>query len=241
MAKALSPPRVDTLRLEKISAFPPYTSEQVPRLSPKDVRDMLTAGLRRRNHLFEESGIFIGRIYQGIFDLSQFRKHPAARKAAGDLDELRKEVELVFNAEHPFVQLELTLPAIARLIDHVSSLMEPLIFDEGNPSDSWARYRGTGPQILRTGLSRMCNSWDVHFVADLNGLLKVSDDQIGHFMTVTSSNGNVFANTVACYVSWRWGQVGIDILVWLCRALSDAQSSLAGQCLGCQSCPVVSF
>ncbi|PQE10546.1 hypothetical protein CJF31_00009284 [Rutstroemia sp. NJR-2017a BVV2] len=85
---------------------------------------------------------------------------------------------------------------------------------------TFARYL----EKLRKILGPINNTGDVRFFADLNDLCVILDDQIELFLTVTGSSLlDAFANTAACYISWRWGQRGMDILNWLSQFLLAAR------------------
>ncbi|GFG17890.1 uncharacterized WD repeat-containing protein alr3466 [Aspergillus udagawae] len=80
-----------------------------------------------------------------------------------------------------------------------------------------------GLQELRGGIKNLRDPWDILFFADLNGFWKHLDGEIGSVLTVTGSFQDAFANTASCYVGWRWGHIGIEILNWLSHLLLAAQ------------------
>ncbi|KID85519.1 hypothetical protein MGU_07381 [Metarhizium guizhouense ARSEF 977] len=66
---------------------------------------------------------------------------------------------------------------------------------------------------------------DVCFQVDLSGFFNVKDAKIDSCVTITaltSESGATFANTAKSYVSWRWGNNGVEILHWLPKLFSGA-------------------
>ncbi|GKZ56606.1 hypothetical protein AnigIFM49718_001873 [Aspergillus niger] len=80
-----------------------------------------------------------------------------------------------------------------------------------------------GLQELVRSIKSLRHPWDIVFFADLNGFWKRLDGPINWFLTVTGSFQDAFANTATCYIRWRWGDMGIEILNWLSHLLLAAR------------------
>ncbi|CAH0022661.1 unnamed protein product [Clonostachys rhizophaga] len=205
-----------------ISALPPFTSELTPELTPHDIEDKIASDDRNYINLL---GSFIECIHRGIFLLSLTKaKHPAASKIGDELgdklDQLKVEVDAIFT-RHSFFKLETRLSAIVKLVSTISSDLRvvPSVGAESLSTDA-VGYTKRGRKNFIMALRIVRQVWDVCFFPDLNDFRGILDGPFESFLTVTASSQDAFANTVECYVTWRWGKRGMNILSWLARLLS---------------------
>ncbi|KAF2174672.1 hypothetical protein K469DRAFT_756644 [Zopfia rhizophila CBS 207.26] len=202
----------------------PPTHKAGSYLSAEDIAHRLATDRSARSDELQDR---IASIKQSIFVLSQIKtKSPAIANMEGHLSELQEKIDTVVKAENLVSKLEEALPAIARLIHTFSRMIQGELSEmKERLSESEIRHAEEGQQKLRTILERISNTWDVRIFADLNDFCHLLDDRIDSVLTVTGSSQNAFANTAASYVSWRWGQRGMDILTWLSEFLSAARLS----------------
>jgi hypothetical protein len=218
--------------------LPPIADEVALEISAEDITNKLKMIKRKCS---SQVGHFIRNVTSGIFDLTLDKSN---REAWRELYDLKAMTDQLFFADDHFHTLESELPTIAKLINKISD--QPVMVEaSANLEESSECEDESGFQKLRFGLSIVREMWDVRFFADLNDFQYFADNQIGSLVTVTAASNriqNAFANTLACYVSWRWGDRGRVLMNWLVqfiRALQGLESlpceiNIASQVVHCQ-------
>lgn len=130
------------------------------------------------------------------------------------------EVDAIFT-RYSFFKLETRLSAIVKLVSTISSDLRvvPSVGAESLSTDA-VGYTKRGRKNFIMALRIVRQAWDVCFFPDLNDFRGILDGPFESFLTTTASSQDAFANTVECYVTWRWGKRGMNILSWLARLLS---------------------
>jgi hypothetical protein len=222
---------------EGLPELPPIADEVALEISAEDIANKLKMIKRKCS---SQVGHFIRNVTSGIFDLMD----KSNREAWRELYDLKAMTDQLFFADDHFHTLESGLPTIAKLINKISD--QPVMVEaSANLEESSECEDESGFQKLRFGLSIAREMWDVRFFADLNDFQYFADNQIGSLVTVTAASNrvqNAFANTLACYVSWRWGDRGRVLMNWLVqfiRALQGSESlpceiNIASQVVHCQ-------
>jgi uncharacterized protein YukJ len=139
-----------------------------------------------------------------------------------------KTIQQIFRDEYPDT-------IMTQNVEIETKSFMPMNIDQQGDERKWLEniarlYVEKGPQDLRTLLVLMGETRGVRFSVDLTDFASLLDGRIDSVLIVTGSSQDAFANTAACYVSWHWGQRGMDILNWLSQSLSAAQQSGLNTC-----------
>lgn len=194
--------------------LPPFTDDPLSGYSTEAVANELAAA--RRARLWEHKG-WSSSLARNIETLPQLKTNFPAVQAEDDLYKHQERVQTLARAEHLAPRHDETLSTITGSISTIA-----VVSSADSPRPTTEEGFRQAKAALWEILGLIKDTLDVGFSVDLSDFCNRQGVPIDSFVTVTTLSGAAFANTAACYVSWRWGQKGMRILHWLPKVVSAA-------------------
>ncbi|KAH0597672.1 hypothetical protein MHUMG1_05052 [Metarhizium humberi] len=191
-------------QLSTIRDLPRYTDDQFSEYSTEAVADELAAAGRAR---LQRQRNRIVTLVEKIEKLAQLKsRYPEVRINEGDIYKLKDGAHAIACPERLTSKHDEDLSKIDSCIGTIAAASLISITN---------RQFHNGLLEAQGALGVIKDTLAVSFIVDLSDFYSRRHVPVDSYITITSLSGAAFANTAACYVSWRWGENGMRILHWL--------------------------